>query len=121
MNKFVKEQLSKVKTAEIPPYDDTTVHMIIPRNADVGNVLKRDKCYLIQIAPYVISPPDGYTLHDNWNNGITPKYEYMKVEVNQLMGRMVRVTAVGVDNGVDTNEMWNGWLPVQSIKIIKEL
>lgn len=124
MNKFVKEQLSKVKIAELPPYDDNTLSMVIPRQSSGSGLgLRRDGCYLIQVAPYVLNSPDGFTLHDNWNNGVPPKHEFMKAEVSQLMGKMVKVNALGYDykNGVDTNDIWEGWLPAKSIKVVREL
>ena len=124
MNKFVKEQLSRVKIAELPPYDDDTVSMFIPKQASGSGLgLVRDHCYLIQIAPYILNEPDGFTLHDNWNKGIPPKYEFMKAEISQIMGKMVRVNALGYDyvNNVDTNDTWEGWLPAKAIKVLKEL
>ena len=124
MNKFVKEELSKVKVAQLPEYDDTTLSMIIPKHSGVdGDDLKQDKCYLLYIEPYILNPPEGFTLHDNWNNGIAPKYQYMKAEVNVLMGKMVKVTSVGFDyqNNRDTNDMWEGWLPRSAVKIVREL
>ena len=124
MNKYIKEQLANVKVAELPPYDDTTMSMLIPKQV-VGSGLgvKRDGCYLIQVAPYVINSPDGFTLHDNWNNGIAPKHEFMKAEVSQIMGKMIKVNTLGFDysNNKDIDDIWSGWLPAKSIKVIKEL
>ena len=124
MNKYVKEQLSKVKVAELPPYDDTTVSMFIPKIAcGGGSGVLRDHCYLIQVEPYIINPPEGFTLHDNWNSGIVPKHQFMKAVVCQVMGKMIKVDALGFDyeNNRDIDYMWTGWLPTKSIKIIKEL
>lgn len=124
MNKFVKEELKKVKVANLPPYDDTTVTMTIPKHCGVdGDDLKKDSCYLIHVEPYILNPPEGFTLHDNWNNGILPKHEYMKAEVNILLGKMVKITSVGFDytNNADTNDIWEGWLPRSAVKIIREL
>lgn len=124
MNKFVKEQLSKVKVAQLPPYDDTTKSMLIHKHSDCfASILKRDSCYVMQLAPYVLKSPEGFTLHDNWNNGIAPKHEFIKAEVVQIMGKMVKVNSIGYDykNNVDTNDIWEGWLPIKSITVIGEL
>ena len=124
MNKYAKEALSRVRVAHLPPYDDSTISMIIPKHIGVdGDDLIKDKCYLICVEQYVITPPDGFTLHDNWNNGVKPKHQYMKAEINTIMGKMVKVTSVGYDNDnhIDTNDMWEGWLPKSAIKIVKEL
>ena len=39
------------------------------------------------------------------------------------MGKMVKIEGVGFDfeNQVDLNTSWCGWVPMKSIKIIKEL
>jgi hypothetical protein len=123
MNRFVKEQLSKVKVADLPPYDDSTKTLLIKKQTDSGTLLKRDGCYIIQVQPYILTSPDGFTLHDNWNRGIPPKHEVMKAEVTQLMGKMVKINSVGYDyeNNVDTDDVWEGWLPIKSIKVLGEL
>ena len=123
MNKFVKEQLSKVKIADLPPYDDSTVTMLIKKQTGSGSMLQRDKCYIIQVEPYVLTLSDGFTLHENWNGGVPPKHEFMKAEVTQIMGKMIKINSVGYDykNDVDTNDMWEGWLPMKSIKVLGEL
>jgi hypothetical protein len=124
MNKFALEQLRNVKVAELPPYDETTMSMVIPKQSIGSGVgVIRDHCYVLQLAPYVLNAPEGYTLHDNWNGGIPPKHEFMKAEVTQIMGKMIRVNGIGFDykNNIDTNDVWEGWLPAKSITVIREL
>jgi hypothetical protein len=124
MNKYAKEQLSKVKVAELPPYDDNTSMMFIPKQSSGSGLgVRRDGCYLIQVAPYILNPPEGFTLHDNWNNGVAPKHEFMKAEVCQLMGKMIKVSTLGFDyaNNKDIDDIWSGWLPAKAVRVIKEL
>ena len=47
----------------------------------------------------------------------------MKCEVVQKMGKMIKINSVGYDyqNKLDTNDIWTGWLPEKSIKIIEVL
>ena len=65
----------------------------------------------------------GFTLHDNWNKGIPPKHNFLKVEVLQIMGKMIKVNSIGYDyiNQRDTSDLWEGWLPRKAIKIIEVL
>lgn len=124
MNKVVEDQLAKVKIADLPPYDETTLHMIIPKKS---GVVKTDFCtnqwYLVQLEDYLVKPFDGFTLHDNWNKGIPPKHIFLKIYVKQIMGKMIEVYSVGYDykNNLDTTDIWQGWLPKKGIKIIEVL
>ena len=98
MNPEVREQLQRVKVANIPQYDDKTTHLIIPKSDGTSSSgLQEDKCYLIKVEDYIIHPFDGFTLHDNWNKGIAPKHSFMKVEVSKIMGNMIKVNSVGYD------------------------
>ena len=40
----------------------------------------------------------------------------MKIKVDQIMGKMIKVKAVGIND----NKPWVGWLPRKSINIIEE-
>ena len=123
MNKYVLEELKKCKVAKLPPYDSTTKQMVIPKSAPTSQLLDIGKCYLIQLEPYILNPPEGFTLHENWNKNIKPPQEFLKVEISQIMGKMIKVNALGYDYkaGQDTNEIWEGWLPRKSISILQEL
>lgn len=119
MYKIIEEQLKKCKVAEIPSYGDNTTEIIIPKNneAQVKNDLLLDHYYKIEVEDYIIKPYEGFTLHDNWNYGIIPKDKIMNCEIVQIMGKMVKVNAVGSDS----DNSWSGWLPRKSFKVIEEL
>lgn len=124
MNRVVDEQLKQCKVADIPPYDTTTTHLRIPKKRGiVKDALQEGNCYLIQMASYILNPPDNFTLHDNWNKGVKPIHQFMKCEVVKIMGKMVKVNGVGYkyDTKEDTTDLWEGWLPRESIKIIEVL
>ena len=124
MNKVVEEQLKKVKVAQLPSYDETTLWIRIPKVSSIINSdLNEGQCYLIQVEDYIVKPFVGFSLHDNWNNGIAPKHKFLKVEVVKIMGKMIKVNSVGYDfmNKVDTTDLWEGWLPRKAIKILEVL
>ena len=124
MNKVVEEQLKKVKVAQLPPYDETTLRMTIPKvNSIINSDLNEGQCYLIQVEDYIVKPFDGFSLHDNWNKGIVPTDMLMNIQVLQVMGKMVKVEGVGVDInlGVTLPCSWVGWLPVGNVKIMEEI
>ena len=125
INPLIKDQLSKIRRIEVPAVNDSTnvitLHKDQIKQASSG--LHEDCCYLISVEDYILNPPDGFTLHTNWNNNIAPKHKVMKVDVTKIMGKMVKVNSMGYDmkNQVDTNDMWSGWLPQKSITIIERL
>jgi hypothetical protein len=124
MNKLIKQQLNAVSVAKLPPFDDSSTTIMIPKyNKEDVSELLLGKCYLIKVEDYIVHPFDGFTLHDNWNRGVAPKSIYMNCEVQQLMGKMVKIVAIGYDYDTKTtlNDSWEGWLPKSSIQIIKEL
>lgn len=124
MNPIIKDQLKKVKNAILPEYNDDTTKMIIKKTDKIiNNGLIENKCYLIQVEDYIVNPYAGFTLHDNWNKGTHPLHRFLKCEVVQKMGKMVKVNSVGYDfkNNLDTNDLWCGWLPEKSIKIMEEI
>ena len=123
MNPLIKKQLEAIKKVTLPHYDEDTLSIFIPKQTDLKIDLQINKCYLIELEDYIIKPFKDFTLHDNWNNGIPPKHKYLKCEVEKIMGKMVKVNSIGYDyvNNVDTNDLWDGWLPQKGFKILKEI
>lgn len=124
MNKFIKQELNKVKVAQVPPFDEHTTHLTIPKlDGRIYYEFRVGHYYLIELENYIVKPYDGFTLHDNWNNGVVPKSKYYKCECQKIMGHMVKIQGVGYDyiNKVDLTDSWGGWIPIKSCQIIKEL
>ena len=120
----IKKQIEKCVRCNVPPITDDTTSVFIPKNSIKEKLgFKKDNFYLIEIEDYVINPPPGFSLAQNWNGGTTPPSNYMNICCIQLMGKMVRVDGVGFD--INTNstldKTWNGWLPTAAVKIIKEI
>lgn len=122
MNPLIKKQLEKLKFL-IGRWDENTTKINILQNEAGSLYLKQGMCYLIKVEDYIVHPFDGFNLHDNWNKGTHPNHIFMKCEVEQIMGKMVKVNTVGYDyqNQLDTNDIWSGWLPEKSIKILEVL
>lgn len=119
MNKIIQNELKKCKVANIPFFDDNTTEIIIQKGgkAVVKDDIILNHYYKIEVEDYIIKPYDGFTLHDNWNNGIIPKDKIMNCEVIQIMGKMIKVEAVGAD----TSNTWTGWLPRKSFHVVEEI
>ena len=124
MNPLIKKQLDKVRVVKLPHFDDNTDKLVIPvRSVNDPIVLEEDKCYIIQIEDYILNPPEGFTLHTNWNNNKIPKHKIMKIDVIKVMGKMIKVNSIGYDiiNKVNINDVWEGWLPEKSITVIERI
>ncbi len=124
MNPLIKKQLENCKVANIPDFDDTTTHLTISKGSVVNvSQYQVGRCYIVELADYVINPPEGSTLSSNWNKGTVPKYKYYKCEIVKIMGKMICILGYGFDPVTmrDTNDLWEGWVPQQGIKLIQEL
>ena len=124
MNKVIEDQLKKVRVANLPPYNEDTMRLIIPRNDSVVvSDFNIGEKYIIQLEEYLVKPFDGFTLHDNWNNGIPPKHTCLLATVTQVVGNMIKFNASGYNYNTKEiiQEFWSGWLPKKSIKILEIL
>ena len=127
MNKYIYDQLQKVAIADLPPYDQTTTHMVIPKK-DVEQIeglatFIPGHFYIVELEDYIIHPPENFSLHQNWNNNIVPQVKSYRCCCVQLMGKMVKIDGVGYDwkSHTELNTAWSGWVPLKSIKIIQEV
>ena len=124
MNPIIDKQLKKCKVAIIPEYNESTKTLHIPRIIDLPELSYTiGHYYIIELENYIIHPPENFSLHQNWNNNNIPKSKYYKCECLQLMGKMIKINGVGFDwdNQLDLNDLWTGWLPMKSVKILKEI
>ena len=124
INPLIKAQLKNCRVAKIPEFDDNTTTLYIPKGTELHvTPYQVGKCYLIELADYIINPPPEFNLHDNWNQGRVPHYKHYKCEIKALQGKMVQILGCGYDLMADTdaNSVWQGWLPQKSITILQEL
>jgi hypothetical protein len=72
--------------------------------------------YLVQL-PLELVNNTSSVVASNWNNGTAPKFQYLKVYVSRLLGKMVYVDSIGYDVNTrqDINTLWSGWLPTEEI------
>lgn len=125
MNPLIEIQLNKLRDNFDIQYEDGTTQLNIPRKSSDSSVseLVIDCCYLISVEDYILYPPEGFTLHSNWNSNKIPVDKIMKIDVLNRMGKMIKVNSIGYDmkNHKNTGNVWIGWLPEESIKIIERL
>ena len=112
MNLFIEKELNKCIIAK--PQKVSDISFIINKidNQSTLTDLEVGHFYIIEVEDYIIHPYDGFTLHNNWNNGVIPTTRKMQAEVIQIMGKMIKVNA-RCEDGL----LWVGWLPRKSITI----
>ena len=124
MNPIIKKQLENCKVACIPQFNDKDIVISIPKGS-VLNVSQYEvgKYYIVELADYIVDPPEGFTLASNWNKGSSPKYKYYKCEIVKTVGKMVCILGYGLNplTGQDTGDLWEGWVPQGGIKLLQEL
>ena len=121
MNKVIKEQLDKVKFANLPPYDDDTTEMVINKKVFISSDdVKVDSTYIIEIESYVLFPNENFTLSTNWNHNTVPPSPVMNVSIVKKMGKMTYVKGFAYDVKLKKNQplAWEGWLPNKSFKVV---
>ena len=118
VNKIIEQQLKKLEYADISNFDAATNTYIIPKKVDIK--IEEDKCYLIQLLPTLFK---NEVLKTNWNAGSMPMYNYMKIDVSKIIGKMIKVVGTGYDieTQTDISSFWSGWLSTQDIKVIKKI
>src|SRR5574344_813654 len=98
ISKLIQEQLSKVEWADLSNFDSTTLTYHIAKRKTIK--LEEDKCYLIHLKPTCFT---NETVKINWNKGFMPTYEYLKVDISKIMGKMIKVNGVGIDFNTQTD------------------
>ncbi len=124
MNPIIEKQLKRCKVANIPPYTEDTLEFKITKKVVQNNqTCIPNHYYDVELSDYVLDPPPDCSLHINWNKNVLPKSKIYRCEVLQVMGKMVKINGIGLDpiTQMDNNDSWMGWLPLEEIKVLKEL
>ena len=121
MNSLINKQLQNCKVADLSNYNSETNTYTIPKYNQVR--VEECKSYLVQLDRTLLIPNPGDVFHINWNRGSLPGAEEMVVEVDKINGKTIYVDGVGFDSTTNTTTTytWSGWLPLDKIKIVKEI
>lgn len=125
MEELLRQQLLQIDCIDDSTIVDNLKFISLKKNilGDVKNI-SENHVYLLELENYIINPPSGFNLADNWNNGISPKSKYLKADICKVLGNMICVNARGynLDTNEDNDDFYDQlWLPRKSVKIIKEL
>lgn len=120
MKDLVKKQFEKVQVADLSNFNEEGAFIIPKYNKDRFEV---GKYYLIELDRSLIVNNPNNLIQVNWNNNTFPQFQYLKVDVCKVMGKMIKVNSIAYDIqcGRDIDIMWSGWLPNDLIKIVNKL
>lgn len=120
MREIIKNQLLKCTYANLNNYDPVTNTFFIPKYSKPQYLV--NKMYLVQLPLHLVNNTTTVTA-TNWNNGTSPKYQYLKIYISKLLGKMIYVDSIGYDPATkqDLNVLWSGWLPTEEIIQIASL
>lgn len=118
MSKVIQDQIRKIQNADMSHFDEETNSYFIPQKKEIR--VEQDNCYLIHLRGVAFS---NQTVNINWNNGNSPKHPYMKVDISNIIGRMIKVVGVRYDPimKLDSAEFWSGWLSLDDIEVLERL
>lgn len=136
MNNLILDQLNMLKSynyiiddnAEIINFTDNMQSVKFIKNINatysISNTLEVEKNYIVELANYIVNEPDGFTLSTQWNAGVVPKSNILKLTVLEIRGKMCRIRGIGYDllHNKNLDDSYNNlWLPIKSIKILNTL
>ena len=120
MGDIIKKQLEKVSYADLSRYDEKTNTYYIPKYSkptyEVGSG------YLVKLPLELVNNKTS-VIASNWNNSTAPAYQYLKIFVSKLLGKMIYVDSTGYDPETDQDimKLWTGWLNVDELTQISRL
>jgi hypothetical protein len=91
MREIIKNQLLKCTYANLNNFNPETNTFYIPKYSKPQYVV--GKMYLVQLPLELLN--NSSVIATNWNNGSAPKFQYLKVYVSKLLGKMVYVDSIG--------------------------
>jgi len=117
MKDIIKKQLEEVKAVELE-FTDSTTSLFIPKTFKITQAsMSKGGVYIIDLHSNITHPSDDSTLASNWNNGKVPEYDRYIVEVQDNVGKMLKVTGVACDNNTS---QFIGWLPYDGFDVLSK-
>ena len=121
MNKIIYNQLKRCQCVDTSNISESDTHLVFKILTSIPIV--ESKCYLLELDDSLLDVNKNATLVVNWNAGRVPANKWYKCEVSKKMSNMIKINGLSYDlvNNVDLNSMWTGCLPVELVKVIKEI
>ena len=119
-SQLAKEHLKTCAYADLSNYNEATGTFIIPKYSKPSYSI--GKMYLVEVSPNIVNNTNS-VVATNWNNGTAPKTAYLKIYVSNIVGKMIKVDSIAVDENTkqDLGFIWSGYLPINELTQILKL
>ena len=119
-SQLAKEHLKTCAYADLSKYNEATGTFIIPKYSKPSYSI--GKMYLVEVSPNIVNNTNS-VVATNWNNGTAPKTAYLKIYVSNIVGKMIKVDSIAVDENTkqDLGFIWSGYLPINELTQILKL
>ena len=120
MNKLIQDELKKVQVADLSNYSEGVTEFIIPKT--VLDKFEVGQSYIIELDDSLIKHNPESVLETNYNSGKIPSNKYYYIEVSAVLGKLIKCVgmAFDVENNMTIGTFWNGYFPINCIKILKK-
>ena len=119
MNKLIEDQLKKIQFADLSNFDPIENEYSIPKRVDIK--IEKYKSYIIELKKECFDRES--IININWNKSKIPNCNFYKAEVIDILPKVIHIEGLGydIDSDKDLDVFWNGYVPINGIKIIKKL
>lgn len=120
INKLIKAQLNKVTEANVEEYD--SLHHTFHIKKHKAQSFEYNIMYTVQLDKTLLDTSINDVVASNWNNGKRPTHDCLKFAISKKVGNMLYVYGVyhNIEDNLDLDEDFEGWLPIDRIKVIEE-
>lgn len=120
MNKFIEKQLKNLQNKNIN-FEYNKESNIIQFKKYVEPDYKKGHVYIVKLDKILLDSTSVLSI--NFNKSTSPKFEYLKIEIENIINTMIQVNSLGYDieNHRDIDILWSGWLPTTQIHLIEEV
>lgn len=119
MNKFIKEQLERIK-CNMSEWNDNTTQITFYKQVNTKDILQVNGFYRIKLSNFMLQESK---LSSNWNKCVIPVQNIMEICVTKIVNSMVQVNGVGFDEQTNTqteDRYLNFWIPISEITVLGE-
>lgn len=121
-SELLKKQLEESDIFQHAIYNKETNTYLV-RKCDII-IPHKGHSYVVLLDNSLIIDKGDFVTQFNWNKGKFPSEKCYKIDVEDIIGKMILCTGIGFDLTKDENILncfWHGYLPKDKIKIAKEL
>ena len=118
---IIKKQLDIADWVDRAVINEVNNTIYIPKSDNI--VIEKNKSYLIELNDSLLVNNGDTLLQYNWNKGKIPTHKYYKIDVINILGKMVDCVGIAYDpnTNIDLMDYWQGYFPISKIKILELL